>query len=108
MVRNYKKKTAKVTEDINKLAEEYGFIIRQTSAGIITVPTQDGKQMSDEQLKSLDKEAVKDMKQKSSIIQEKILDTTNKIRNIEKEAASVLGDIDDKVALTSIELHIKE
>lgn len=108
IIRQYNEKIAGITKQMNETAAAHEFMIRQTSDGIIALPVVDGQPMNDDQFRQLSEEKVDEIKEKSALIQEKILDTTNKIRALEKEAQKELNTLDHRVAQHATEFHINE
>ncbi|MBO1004561.1 Lon protease family protein [Pseudogracilibacillus auburnensis] len=108
IIRKYKEKSNQVFEQINDIAKQYGFVVRQSGTGILTIPIVDGSPINEEEYQKLSGEQLKDMNQKSSALQERVLDYTSELRNIEKEAKETIEELDKDVALTAAGFHIEE
>lgn len=108
IIREFKEKSNQVFEQINDIAKEYGFVIRQSGSGILTIPMMDGSPINEEEYQKLSAEQLKDINQKSSALQERVLDYTSELRNIEIEAKETIEELDKNVALTAAGFHIKE
>lgn len=108
ILRDFKEKTGKVIEEINAIAEQYNFIIRQSGSGIITIPMLNGQPINEEQYRSLSEEQLQEFDENSALLQEKVLDYTNAIRDVEKETKQLLEKLDEEVALTAAGYHIDE
>lgn len=108
IIRDFKEKSGVVFEEINMIAQEYGFMIRQSGSGIVTIPMIDGNPISEEKYRSLSEDQLQEIDQKSASLQERILDYTNEIREIEKETKQTLEKLDEQVALTAAGFHIDD
>lgn len=108
IIRKFQENSSKIFQKMNEIAREHGFLIRQSGAGIITVPIINGEPISQEMYQSLSKEQLQEIEKKSAQLQEKILDHTNEIRDIEKETKQSLENLDQEVALTAAGYHIDE
>lgn len=106
--REFKEKTSAVIQEINDEAKQYGFVIRQSASGLLTIPTEDGKPMTEEAYATLDEETLQEMERKSSELQDKVIDYTKKLRQIEKDARETLETIDEKVVLAAVGYHMDE
>ena len=108
IIRNFQGKSNEVFEKINRIAKESGFLIRQSGTGIITIPVINGTPITEEQYRVLSEEQLKEIEEKSQALQEKILNYTKEIRDIEKETKETLEQLDQKVALTAAGYHFDE
>ncbi|MFC5591858.1 Lon protease family protein [Sporosarcina soli] len=108
ILRDLQEKRGEIYQEVNKIAAEYGFIIRQSGASIITLPVMEGKPMNEETYRTMTSEQLKEIDRKSALLQEKILDSTNALRVMEKETKMALEKLDKKIALTATEYHMEE
>ncbi len=108
IMRAFKKERTKMYENINEIALTYGFLIRQTASGMMTIPMIEGEPMSEEQYHALSAEQVKEIDQKSNQLQEKIVDATHQLRKVEKETKTSIDQLNQKVALHAISYHLDE
>lgn len=108
ILRSFKEERAKTYEKINEVALEYGFFIRQTGSGMMTIPIIDGEPMSEEKYRTLNPEQLKEIDEKSNKLQEKIVDATNQLRKVEKETKAIVDQLNKKVALSAIGYHMEE
>lgn len=108
IIRKFKEQRNKVYEEMNQVAEDYGFIIRQTNAGIMTMPTIDGEPISEEVYHNLPQDKLKEIDEKSTALQEKIVDETNKLQLIENEVQNEIEALEEKIATQIVSLHMKE
>ena len=102
IMRQYKEKSGQVFKRLNELANEYGFMIRQSGSGFISIPMRDGTPMSEEQYKQLPNNELAKIKEKSSELEEKVVEFTNEFTDIEEEMEETIEQLDEKVALAAI------
>ncbi len=108
IIRRFKEKSGKVLEKLNSIALDFGFIIRQSGTGFMTVPLKDGEPINEEDFRNLDEGQQKQIEENSAMLQEKVLDFTNKLRELEKETKSTIEKLDQKVALVAAGYHLDE
>lgn len=108
IVRVFKNERTKMSEQINDIAAEYGFVIRQTASGMMTIPMVDGEPMSEEKYHTLSKEQVKKIDEKSNQLQERIVDATRQLSKLEKETKEEIDQLNQKVALRAISYHMDD
>lgn len=106
ILRSYNEKNGAIFEEIDEIAKEYDFMIRQSGSGILTIPVIEGEPISEEQYEKLDQKIINEIEEKSSILQEKVLDYTDILREIEKETKQTLEKLEEKVVLTAVDYHI--
>jgi len=108
IIRDYQEKSSKTVEKLNGIAREFGFMIKQSGSGFVTIPLMNEKPISEDQYNNLDREQLKEIEEKSSILQEKVLEFTNEIREQEKEARRILESLDNKTALIAVGYQMEE
>lgn len=108
ILREFQERSGKVIERLNDIAKDHGFIIKQSGGGFISVPIVDDKPMEDEEYEELDSTQLVEMEKKSTLLQEKAVEISHKIYNLEKEAKGALEDLDNKTALMVVGYRIEE
>ena len=108
IIRVFQGKSNEIFEKIDRIAKEYGFLIRQSGSGIVTIPVINGTPITEEQYRVLSDQQLQEIEERSAALQEKILDYTNEIREIEKEIKQTLEQLDQKVALAAAGYHFDE
>lgn len=106
IVRKFNEKSGKILEELNTIALQSGFMIRQSGTGFMTIPMRAGKPLSEEEFRNLNQQEREEIEANSAVLQEKVLDFTNKIRELEKETKDTLEALDQKVALAAAGYHI--
>lgn len=108
ILRDYNEKNGAIFEEIDEIARQHDFMIRQSGSGILTIPTIKGEPITEEEYEKLDQKVINEIEEKSSILQEKVLDYTEILRKIEKETKQILEKLEEKVVLTAVDYHVAE
>lgn len=108
IIREFNNNSNAIFQDLNQLAQEAGFVIRQSGSGFITIPVVDGKPLTEEEFRDLDDYALQEIERRSLGIQEKVLDFTNAVRDLEKETKKTLENLDKKVAHAAAGYHLDD
>lgn len=106
IVRSFQEASGKVVEELRSIVESYGFVIRQSGSGMITIPVHNGKPVTEEEYRSLDEETLKELEEKSKVVQQTVLEFTRKLRGVEKGANQTLEKLDHQVASTAVGYHM--
>src|SRR5690606_16606724 len=108
IIRGFQEKSQSVFEQLNAIAQSYGFVIRQSGSGILSVPVYQGKPLREEDYQMLDAETQQQIEEKSRIVREKIMEFTRKLRLLEQETKKTLENLDYKVASAAVDYHMDE
>ena len=87
---------------VQAFAEQRGFALQATPAGVISVPTFQGRPIAPETFERLPAPVRDDLARKGEEIQERIADTLREVRRLEKQAAERLRQLDREVALFAV------
>ncbi len=99
----------KRTNLMNKLNEEslkHGFSVKSAQNGIYMMPVIDGKTIEESEFEKLDPELKKQFEDKSSVVQEQIIEVISEIKEIEKASEKKVDEWQSNVALLTINVHI--
>ena len=102
----FEEKRNVLMEKLNKKSSEYGFQVKASQTGIYMMPVKDGKAMAEEEFNKLDEAIKKEYEDKSSIVQQHIMEAIGEIRAIEKESAQKIEEWQSNVALLTVNTHI--
>src|SRR5699024_9717240 len=102
IMKQFKQKNNEVVGRLSELAKTYGFAIRQSSSGFISVPLKNGEPMNEEEYKKLPDDELAIIKEKSSKLEEKVVEFTNEFEEVEDEMHVSMEKLVEKVALTAI------
>lgn len=108
IIRSSQEKSNNIFKELNDIAKQYGFMIRQSGSGFITIPVLHGKPLSEEEYNQLDETQLEKLEEKSALLQEKVLEFTNKLRSLEKDLTKTIESLDQKIALSVVDFHLGE
>jgi len=89
-------------EELNKAALEKGFALKRTTSGFVTIPLQDGEQISEEDYAKLEQEKKDELEKKSTEVQLKAMEIMRRVQKVEKELKEQLKDLDQRIGLAAI------
>ncbi len=87
---------------VQEFAQQRGFALQATPAGVISVPLVQGRPIAPEAFELLPEPVREDLERKSQEIQERIGDTLREVRRLEKQTAERLRQLDREVALFAV------
>ncbi|RJX25787.1 MAG: ATP-dependent protease [Dethiobacter sp.] len=86
-------------ERLNRVAHEYGFVLKRTSSGFLSVPLKDGKEMSEEEFNQLEQPQKEELEKKSTEVQLKAMEIVRLIQNEEKNLKDRFKDLEYETGL---------
>ena len=101
-VKKYQEARSALLEELNQAAQEQGFTLKRTSSGFMTMPMEDGEQISEEDYAKLDPEKRDELEKKSTDLQMKAMEIMRRIQKEEKELKEKLRDLDQRIGLAAI------
>lgn len=102
----YETKRNLLMEQLNKKSAEYGFTVKSSQNGIYMMPIVNGKTIAEEEFNKLDESVKKEYEDKSTIVQQHIMEAIGQIKTIEKEADKHIQEWQSNIALITINAHI--
>lgn len=102
----FEDKKNSLMENLNKEALKYGFFVKSAQNGIYMMPVLDGKTIEEEDFDKLDENIKKEFEDKSTIVQEQIIQVISEIKSIEKSADKKIEEWQSNIALLTINVHI--
>lgn len=102
----FEDKKSSLMEKLNKEALKYGFFVKSAQNGIYMMPVINGKTIEEEEFDKLDDNIKKEFEDKSTIVQEQIIQVISEIKNIEKSADKKIEEWQSNIALLTINVHI--
>ena len=94
---------------MNKLSEEtlkFGFQVKSAQNGIYMMPVYEGKALKEEEFDKLDENIKNEYEQKSSVVQQMIMEVITQIKTIERESDNKISEWQSNVALLTVNVHI--
>ncbi len=101
-VKDFQEARSSYLEELNTAAKEQGFELKRTNTGFVTVPLNNGEEISEEDYAKLDQETKDKLEKKSNEIQLKAMEVMRRIQKVEKEYKEKLKKLDQKIGLSSI------
>ncbi len=102
----FEEKRNSLMENLNKEAIKYGFFVKSSQTGIYMMPVIDGRTIEQDEFEKLDENIRKEFEEKSTIVQEKIMDVIGQIKLIEKQSNEKIEDWQNNIALMTINIPI--
>ncbi len=102
----YEEKRNILMEKLNEKSSKYGFQVKSAKNGIYMMPVINGKTIEESEFEKLDDKTKKEFEDKSTIVQQHIMDVISEIKSIEREAEKKMNDWQSNVALLTINGHI--
>ena len=102
----FEEKKEKLLANLNKQCLKYGFQVKSAQNGIYMMPVINGKAIEEDEFETLAEEIKKEFEEKSSIVQELIMQSIGQIKTIEKEADKKIDDWQSNIALLTINAYI--
>ncbi len=102
----YEEKRAGLLEKLNKDAIKHGFQVKNAQNGIYMMPVINGKIIEEEEFEKLDESVKKEFEDKSTIVQQQIIEVIGEIKAIERESDKKVQEWQSNVALLTVNVHI--
>ncbi len=102
----YEEKKNSLMEKLNAHSEKYGFRVKSAENGIYMMPIINGKTIEEEEFNKLDDKTKQEYEDKSTIVQQNIMDAITQIKTIQEESDKKINEWESNVALMTINAHI--
>ena len=102
----FEDKRTSLMEKLNKDAMKQGFYVKSAQNGIYMMPVINGKTIEEEEFEKLDESIKKEFEDKSTIVQQQIIEVISEIKAIEKQADKKIEEWQSNIALLTINVHI--
>ncbi|PUU91618.1 MAG: sigma-54 interacting domain-containing protein, partial [Halanaerobium sp.] len=104
ILNEYQPKSNKVMQEFEDSARERGFMLQNTSQGLVPVPIdEDGEPISREDFQEMDDEKKDEIRNKSQKIQNEISQIMREIRSIKEEAQDELAALEKKIGISVVQ-----
>ena len=104
----YEKQQDAVLDEMELIADEYNFMVKQSDTSLLFLPLVDGKPLEDDALDGLSESQKECLEKNSQILQEKTTPLLRQIQKLEKECEQKLDELEYKIGLSTIEDSVKE
>ena len=102
----FETKRSALLEQLNKEASKYDFQVKTAQNGIYMMPVVDGKAIEEEEFDKLDESIKKQYEEKSTIVQEQIMNVIGQIKEIERLSDKKISEWQSNIALLTVNVHI--
>lgn len=102
----YDTKRAELMAKLNQTSAQYGFQVKSANNGIYMMPVINGKTIEEEEFDNLDEQTKKEFEDKSSIVQQHVMEAISQIKAIQSEADKKINEWQSNVALLTVNAHI--
>ncbi|MFZ2095769.1 MAG: AAA family ATPase [Anaerolineales bacterium] len=99
---NYQIRKQKILEKVNQDAMREGFILQASPMGVVTVPTRNGKPMSEEDFMKLSQKDKDTLVQKQQKIQNALEASLRQTKSLDKDAREAVDKLDREVTLYTL------
>ncbi len=89
-------------EGVRQFAQQLGFAVELTPAGVISVPVIQGRPLSPEEYERLPEPVREELERRNQRIQDRVADALREVRRLEREVAERLRQLDREVALFAV------
>ena len=103
---DFEEKRASLLDKLNQESEKHGFQVKSAQNGIYMMPIIDGKTIEEEEFEKLDDDVKKQFEEKSSIVQEQIMQVIGQIKEMERASDKRLEEWQSNIALLTVNSHI--
>ena len=104
ILNEYQPKSNKVMQEFEDSARERGFMLQNTSQGLVPVPIdEDGEPISREDFQEMDEAKKEEIRNKSQKIQNEISQIMREIRSIKEEAQDELAALEKKIGISVVQ-----
>lgn len=106
MQSNFEQKKSVLLEKLNKDSLKHGFQVKAANNGVYMMPVIDGKAIEEEEFNKLDDDTKKAFEEKSTLVQDQIIEAINQIKILEKQNNQKIDEWQSNIALITINAHI--
>ena len=93
-----------ILEAVNQMALEAGFVLQPTPMGVMTVPTHNGKPMTEEDFMKLSQKDREALTQKQQKVESALETSIRQAKSLDKDAQDALDKLDREVATYSLRI----
>lgn len=102
IVKKYQEKKNELIENLNELARNYGFVLRDTRTGLISIPVIEGRQINQEEFQQLEEEVRKEIEKKAAEFEVKAMQVWKEIQLLDKQAREEIKKLDNDIGLFAV------
>jgi len=99
----YQEVKSKLLEDLNAKSAKYGFQVKSSEGGIYMMPVMNGEVIKEEDFDKLDEDIKAEYEEKSSLVQNQIIQVITKLKELDEEADKKIAEWQSNIVLLTIE-----
>ena len=104
--KDFEEQRKKLMDQLSKETMKLGFQVKSEQNGIYMMPILDGKVLNEEEFDKLENEIKAKYEEKSTTVQEMIMDVIGQIKQIERNSDNRIAEWQSNVALLTVNVHI--
>lgn len=108
LIQQYQVLSQQVVEELNDVAEKYGFKFTQTEKGLMSYPVKDGKPMSEEEYKNLSADELEQLRKSTNELSLETIHIFNDLRSLEEEFREKIKELDAETAKEVVGFYINK
>jgi len=101
-IRTIEEERKKLFDELNRRAQEKGFILRSTPVGLLTIPVVDGQPLSDQDFLALSPKMKDEIQKRREELSAELRSAMRKLRSLESKVNEELKKVNREVALFAI------
>lgn len=101
-IKEFQEARGLLLEELSKAAQDQGFALKRTSSGFVTIPLQNGEQISEEDYAKLDQNEKDELEKKSNEVQIKAMEVMRRVQKVEKDFKERLKKLDQRIGMAAI------
>ena len=102
----FEQKRSELLDKLNQDAQKHNFQVKASQNGIYMMPILDGKVLEEEEFEKLADEIKAEYENKSTLVQEQIMNAIGQIKEIERLSDRRISEWQSNIALLTINVHI--
>ena len=106
IIQEYDNKRSALMNKLNETSSQYGFQVKSATNGIYMMPVINGKTIEEEEFEKLDEQTKKEFEDKSTIVQQHVMEAISQIKAIQSESDKKVSEWQSNVALLTVNAHI--
>ncbi len=101
-VKTIEKEKMEIFAELNKRSQEQGFILQNTTSGLLIIPMSKGKPMSKEEIMALSPKIREEIQKRMDKLRIELRNATIQVRNLDKKVNDELKKLNREIALYTI------
>lgn len=101
----FEEKRTALMNKLNEQSSKYGFQVKSANNGIYMMPVINGKAVEEEEFEKLAPNVKQEFEDKSSIVQQHVIDAITEIKSIQQESEKKVSEWQSNVALLTVNAH---